>query len=87
MHIAQFFKDKHGKIVLFQRPNLPIIGWIAFLVLSKITTGTVQDVTAWLSFVLLVFWALLEIIWGVSPFRRLLGIVILAASVVNRILL
>lgn len=85
MHIAQFFKDKHGKIVLFQRPNLPIIGWLVFLAVSKVTTGTVQDVAARAAFGLLTIWALLEIFWGASPFRRLLGAIVLVASVLNRI--
>lgn len=76
--IKKFFTDKNGSIVVFQRPNLPIIAWLLFLGLAKIwQTGRWHSVFSAASTISLIFWALIEIFWGASYFRRVLGVIVL----------
>jgi hypothetical protein len=77
-------RDKNNKIVLWQRPNLLIIGWFACAVAARLLhakqlhTGFSNLGTAFLF-----AWAYLEIAQGASYFRRLLGIVVAVAIVVR----
>lgn len=77
--------DEDGRIVLFQSPNAPILGWVVFTVLAKIVTqSNWQNLFSALSFGFLFTWCWLEIISGQSPFRRFLGAVVLSVSLYNR---
>lgn len=75
----RFFHDKHGQLVIWQWPNLPVYGWLAFQALSALThsprfkEGFDNIATAFLF-----TWAFLELTQGVNYFRRLLGLVVLA---------
>ena len=73
-----FFRAKDNRIVLWQMPNLPIIGWVVFLCASKLTEGSAHTVLSVVSTAFLVIWALLEVFGGVNYFRRTLGVVVLA---------
>ncbi len=77
MVIGNLFKDKNGKVVIFQAPNIAIILWFAFLVLSKFSNGVLSNVFSCLSFVALMVWASLEIFKGESLFRKILGLIVL----------
>jgi hypothetical protein len=84
--IYNFFKDSSGNVVIIQCPNRPLFGWIVFTVLARILPpGAWQQLAGALSFASLVYWAILEIAQGSSNFRRVLGIVILTATVSSRI--
>jgi len=74
----RFFHNKDGKIVLWQTPNLPIIGWALFTLLSRVIH---LDALAWIATGFLLLWALLELGWGVNYFRRLLGLIILVGII------
>ena len=70
-----------GRIVLAQPPNLPL--WV-FLVATAVRLlfdpeGSAGTVVSIASTVALVVWSLLEIAHGSSPFRRVLGTVVLLA--------
>jgi len=83
--IRTFFSDRHGRVVLWQRPNVPLVGWLVFLVLAKIVQhGAWHTVMTGLSQLSLVIWAVLEIGWGASYFRRTLGLVVLVFTLVAR---
>ena len=69
-----FFKDKSGKVVLMQPPNLTIIGWAISTIISKLTHS---QLIAWIGSAFLVVWALQELFSGVNYFRRLLGLIVL----------
>jgi hypothetical protein len=72
------WRDKTGKVVIWQRPNVFIIGWVVLTLISLFfNRGNVADTFAWLSIVSLVIWCLLEIFKGVNYFRRALGVVVL----------
>jgi hypothetical protein len=76
--LKKTFKDKRGRIVIVQYPNLPLIGWFLFesvsLLLPKGNTKlAIQDIAT----AILFSWAYLEITKGVNYFRRLFGVVVM----------
>ncbi len=79
------FRDKNGKLVVVQAPNLPLWLWLVATLLSKIVDdGTAQQVFFWVAFISLAVWAILELVSGSSIFRRILGFVVLFLAVNNR---
>ncbi len=82
----RFFKNKEGRVVLFQAPNVPIVIWVLSIVLNRIIKD--QDISRYLGYIgfgALIFWAGLEIVYGASYFRRTLGLVILLVAIISRI--
>ena len=76
--IDRFITDKDGKSTVIQMPNLPLIGWAVFGLLSfVIAKGTPHRGLQNLSRAALFTWAYLEIRSGDSPFRRILGVVVM----------
>jgi hypothetical protein len=79
---TNFFKDKHGKVVLVQPPNLPIIGWFGFSVINFFVHS---PQLAWLATALLFTWAFMELYLGASHFRRLLGLIVLVEILITHL--
>lgn len=78
-------KEASNKTVIFQKPNGPLIVWLAALVLSKIfTEGYWYSFFSVVSYGALFTWAWLEIFYGHNYFRRTLGVVILCFAVLSR---
>lgn len=85
-YLKNMFTDSSGKIVVGQRPNLPIIGWAVFTVLTRLLSESDLRVTAqYMAFGFLFTWAWLELTQGVNNFRRLLGAIVLVMSIVSKI--
>lgn len=84
--IDKCYKDKNGKVVLAQTPNLPILLWAVTALLTRFLfeSGTVHTALSYAGFGLLFTWCWLEIFQGVNYFRRVLGFVILAALLWSR---
>ncbi len=77
---SNFFKDKHGQIVLAQTPNSPLIGWFIFTMLNLLWPATqpkMHYLYGILAYGFIFTWAWLEITSGVNTFRRLLGLIVL----------
>jgi hypothetical protein len=74
----KIWKDKHGKIVVWQRPNIFLIGWAVIDIASLFFSGSVSNILWWIGTIDLGIWALLEIGLGVNYFRRILGLIVLA---------
>ena len=82
--LRRFIRDKYGRTVIWQKPNLPIIGWFAFMVVSHLLgPGALQSGVELLSAAFLFTWAYLEITQGTSPFRRVLGVVVLVIMIMG----
>jgi hypothetical protein len=67
------------RITLVQLPNLAL----GLFVLLRVTEallrrGTVHDLLHWLGTGALVWWAIDEVLHGVNPVRRLVGVAVLA---------
>ena len=77
-----------GEIVVAQWPNPPL--WV-FLAATGVRAlfhpvGTMGTVVSIVSTVALVVWAVIEIAAGSSPFRRVLGAVVLLATIAGLLL-
>ena len=88
MHKAfdRFFRDKDGKVVLAQSPNLPKLVWLASLCLQLvIKTGTMATVLEYISITALAVWAGLELFKGDTYFRKTLGLIVLLGMAYTRL--
>jgi hypothetical protein len=82
--ISKFFKTKDNKIVIFQFPNIPIILFIIFYLLSLVFNKNMTgDIFRALYFGFLFTWCYLEIFQGVNYLRRVLGFTVLILSVIS----
>ncbi len=71
-----FRSRETGKIVIAQLPNLPLWLFIATLPFGWFTEqgSTISDAATLVGAAALLWWAVLEIVSGVNPFRRLMGL-------------
>ena len=87
--ILNIFKDKNGKVIIAQKPNLPIIVWFFSFILSKLPIHpTLIHLTEAISFGAIFTWAWMEIFSGVNTFRRILGVIVigtvLTLTIINK---
>jgi hypothetical protein len=75
------FRDRRGRLVLWQRPNLPLSIWAIAWVTAWPLHGTLHHVVHLIGGAALFIWAALELFDGASPFRRLLGVTVLVLMV------
>jgi hypothetical protein len=84
MSINTFFKDKHGHVVIVQKPNKPILGWIIATVIAHfVHNKTWHSLISSLGIGFLIGFAYLEITEGVNYFRRTLGAAVLVTVLVG----
>ena len=80
------FRDREGKIVIAQMPNLPILVGLATTLLQLILpSGKIQTGLDLVAFGSLFTWAWQEIFEGVNYFRRALGFVVLLGMLALRL--
>lgn len=85
-HYNRFFKDKDGKIVIWQKPNLPLYAWALFKLMAVLNTDLQYKVAfEQISSAFLFTWGFLELTQGVSKFRRLLGFIVMMIVIVGYI--
>lgn len=83
---AKFWKNKDGKLTIWQTPNATLIGWaLCYILLQVVKSGKLYEVLTFLKPALLFTWAYLELVSGTSYFRRLLGAVVLSAFIAARL--
>lgn len=79
-----FFRDKDGKVVVGQKPNIFIIVWAVCSILNLCSYNRAVSKTLFITGTLsLVIWAVLEVGWGASYFRRTLGTLVLVVVVLG----
>jgi hypothetical protein len=76
-------KDKNGKWTIVQTPNIPITVWLVCVVASKLAEGEISRNISTVGTLFLSIWAYLEIAYGDSIFRKILGLVVLIFIVIN----
>ena len=82
---TRFFRDPQGRIVIAQFPNWPLWAWFAATLFEHtLAGGSWLLVARLISFAAIAYWAYLEIISGVNPFRRFLGGSVLLFVLYNR---
>jgi hypothetical protein len=78
------FKNSDGKIVIWQSPNLPLLGWgLARIIAMLLEDGTVKTGFSHLATAFIFTWAYLEIRSGVNIFRKLLGTIVLVLAILS----
>ncbi len=78
--INRFFRNSEGKIIIIQKPNLPIFIWtLASLLKLVFTTGRINLGLEAIAFASLFSWAWGELFEGVNYFRRGLGLLVIIA--------
>jgi hypothetical protein len=86
-----FFRDRRtGKILVVHVPNLPILLWMATLLARQFVTqgSTVDVLLQWAGSITLGWWAVDEVVRGVNPWRRVLGLagcIAVAIGVISRL--
>ncbi len=72
----RIFRDREGKIVIAQMPNLPLlVGLAATLLHFILPSGKIQTASDLVAFGTLFTWAWQELFEGVNYFRRALGLI------------
>ena len=77
----KFWKNKQGEVVVYQHPNILLIGWVVLAFVSLFVEEPLADILWHISLGVLAVWSLLEIFKGVNYFRRLMGAVVLVLVV------
>lgn len=73
-----WLRDKDtGRIVVVQAPNAAILVFLASYVLRWFTGDRLDSQLGHIGMGALIVWGLDEVIRGASPFRRLLGVIVL----------
>lgn len=75
--IDWLFRDRRsGELVIAQLPNLPILLWFGTLLARLLVEPgtTAHTLLVWAGWITLGWWAVDELVRGVNPFRRLLGL-------------
>lgn len=77
------FRDRRtGRVVIIQWPNVPLAVWLAATAvrLALDPTGTWGTPTSVVGTIALATWSIAEIAWGVNPWRRALGTLVLTTQ-------
>lgn len=81
--IDWLFRDRTtGRIVVAQAPNVPLVIFLVAAVVRWLThpEGSASAVVSGVGTAALIWWAGDELLRGVNPFRRILGAVVLTAT-------
>lgn len=82
----KFWRDKHGNVVIWQMPNIWLIGWAVLTFISLLfSKGAIASALTWAGEASLIVWCLMEIFKGVNYFRRTLGLVVLFYAIMTLI--
>jgi hypothetical protein len=78
-----FVNQRTGRITVAQWPNVALSVFIALSITRRftITKGTPQTLLRLFSVVAILVWGTDELIRGVNPFRRILGLVVLLTTI------
>ncbi len=79
-----WFRSPDGRLTLWQLPNPALCVWLAALVLGRLDLSAAHATALdGIRHGALLVWALDEVVRGASPFRRILGAVVLGAQVAS----
>ncbi|KQV74673.1 hypothetical protein ASC61_06460 [Aeromicrobium sp. Root344] len=81
--MGRFFRDSSGRLVVIQLPNPALWVWLAATALRASAYDSRDTELRWIGTGALIVWGLDELVRGASPFRRLLGAVVLAWQLAN----
>ena len=80
----KIWRDKQGRLTLYQRPNIWLIAWAVLDIVAIFAPGRHISNYAWnAGAAALIIWSLLEILRGVNYFRRALGLAVLVVTIAS----
>jgi hypothetical protein len=84
--LVWLFRNRQtGRLTVLQWPNIPLAAYaLATVIHVGLRSGTAAStVVAAIASAALAVWSVLEVAWGVNPFRRGLGCVVLIFVIVS----
>jgi Na+/citrate or Na+/malate symporter len=80
-----FASRRTGRITITQWPNIPLWLFIVVAVVTRIShpSGSAATLARTVAVVALLVWALDEVLRGVNPFRRALGLAVVVVTLVG----
>lgn len=81
-----WFRDRRtGRLVFVQLPNVPLLLWISTVLARRFveTDSGAWTLLGWAGSIILGWWAIDELVRGVNPSRRLLGLTVLVVVIVG----
>ena len=69
-----FENRETGAITIAQAPNPPLVVAFVGFVMARLSEGAIGDVGWWVATIGIGWWAVDEIVRGVNPWRRVLGL-------------
>lgn len=81
----KLFRDKQGRLVLLQWPNLSLTLWGLSTLAAHLFYGTAAQRASLVALTAILFWSVDEIARGSTPFRRILGGTVLLVSLLGRL--
>lgn len=86
--LNKIVRDKDGKIVIAQFPNLSLIAWALSTFLSRIVIEShIANIFRLIAVVSLLIWSLQELLQGSAIIRRALGAVVITSVLINALLI
>jgi hypothetical protein len=81
---SRWFRSPDGRLTLWQMPNPALCVWLVTLVLGRLDLSAAHaTAVAGVRHGALVVWGLDELLRGTSPFRRVLGALVLVAQLAS----
>ena len=81
--MKSIFETEDGQRVVTQAPNPPIVAAFSAWLISALSDGDISRVAGNASRFLLLYWAWLEITRGVNTWRRMLGVLVAALTLIT----
>jgi len=79
-----WFRSSDGRLTLWQPPNPALLVWLAAVALGLLDLSPAHDTqVSGVRHGALLVWALDELVRGASPFRRVLGAVVLVGQLAS----
>ena len=75
--LRRLFETRDGDMVVGQFPNAPVIAGVVLTGVGLLIPGVLGALLAAAGRIAFVVWGVMEIGWGVNPFRRTLGAAVL----------
>jgi hypothetical protein len=83
----KLFKDRNGKFIIYQKPNLPLIAWFfCYALANLVNNNNLSLKLTELATLFIALWAYLELNYGVTLFRKIIGVIVFSIVVINILL-
>lgn len=77
--LPRYFRNRDGRVVIVQSPNAPLLGWLVLRGAAwAFPPGIAERLCTAFADGFMFTWAWLEMTRGDSPFRRALGVAVIA---------